>query len=358
MPSRNIPTRHRAASRVPVPLRRRAIATSVGSGHPLAGLHATLLVILLAVAPAVSAERAVSGQEPLCYHVSSYHAGFPWTDGIERGLREGLEGHCRVETFHLDTKRFLEPSQIRAAAQKAHRRMLEIEPDIVIASDDNAVRHFVEPRLLGTDMPVVFCGVNWTIEEYRLPDPNVTGMIEVWPLDALLKLGREMTLGGEHVAYLTADTLSARKDSERMRERVRALGGFRLDPVHVDSAASWRDAYRRLQGHSFILLGDIGALEGWDEGEMREFVRENARIPVLSANLYLMPYAVVGLTRIPEEQGEWAAASAVAILNGMSPSDIPLMTNRRWDRWINEPLLAHLGLTLKRSFLRGAKRVR
>ena len=69
-----------------------------------------------------------------------------------------------------------------------------------------------------------------------------------------------------------------------------------------------------------------------------------------------MSYATVGLTRVAEEQGEWAAASAVAILNGLSPSDIPLMTNRRWDKWVNEPFVERLGLTLERSFLRQAKR--
>ena len=325
---------------------------------PFAALSVALLAALAFAVPGISAERDVAGPEPLCYHVSSYHAGFAWSDGIERGLGEGLEGHCRVETFHLDTKRFLEPAQMRAAAEAAHRRMLEIEPDIVIVSDDNAVRHFVEPRLLGTDMPVVFCGVNWTVEEYRLPDPNVTGMIEVSPMDALLELGREITDGGERVVYLTVDTLSGLKDSERLRERAKALGGFRFESVHVDSAAAWRDAFERAQEHSFVLLGDGGALEGWDEAEMRAFVFENARVPILTSNLYQMSYATVGLTRVAEEQGEWAAASAVAILNGLSPSDIPLMTNRRWDKWVNEPFVERLGLTLERSFLRQAKRVR
>ena len=218
---------------------------------PFAALSVALLAALAFAVPGISAERDVAGPEPLCYHVSSYHAGFAWSDGIERGLGEGLEGHCRVETFHLDTKRFLEPAQMRAAAEAAHRRMLEIEPDIVIVSDDNAVRHFVEPRLLGTDMPVVFCGVNWTVEEYRLPDPNVTGMIEVSPMDALLELGREITDGGERVVYLTVDTLSG---AQGQRAVARAGEGARRFQVRIGARRQRRRLAGRLRARAGALL--------------------------------------------------------------------------------------------------------
>lgn len=48
-------------------------------------------------------------------------------------------------------------------------------------------------------------------------------------------------------------------------------------------------------------------------------------------NEWMMPYSVIGYTKIEEEHGEWAAASALAILGGLKASDIPLVTNRRWD---------------------------
>ncbi|MFT4730181.1 MAG: ABC-type uncharacterized transport system substrate-binding protein, partial [Granulosicoccus sp.] len=71
---------------------------------------------------------------------------------------------------------------------------------------------------------------------------------------------------------------------------------------------------------------------------------------------WMMPYAAIGFTKVAEEHGEWAAASAIAILNGVRTIDIPLVTNRRWDTWSNDALLVKLGIDLNQSSLIGAKK--
>ena len=40
-----------------------------------------------------------------CAYVSSYHKGYAWSDGIERGLRAELNGHCDIIQFDMDTMR-------------------------------------------------------------------------------------------------------------------------------------------------------------------------------------------------------------------------------------------------------------
>lgn len=89
----------------------------------------------------------------------------------------------------MDSKRRREPPEMAAAGAAAYARLSELAPDIVVVCDDNAARLLVEPCLIGGTMPVVFAGINWTIEEYRLPAPNVTGMVEVAPLRKLLETG-------------------------------------------------------------------------------------------------------------------------------------------------------------------------
>ena len=51
-----------------------------------------------------------------CLFVSSYHQGYAWSDGVERGLRPVLQGHCELKQFDMDAKRHKEPEEI---AQKA-----------------------------------------------------------------------------------------------------------------------------------------------------------------------------------------------------------------------------------------------
>ena len=331
------------------------------SSRKTLSLFAALLIALLPGGVAAATPDRTSdegGDTPICFYVSSYHVGLQWSDNIEAALRTALDGHCRIESFHMDTKRRRDPAYMVAAGKAAHARMLEVRPDVVIASDDNAARHFIEPWLLGTDMPVVFTGINWTIEEYNLPAPNVTGMIEVAPLEPLLQLGVKLSGGGRRALYFAGDTVSSHKDLHRLRLAGRKLG-MSIDSILVDSLVSWHDNWRRVQDqYDFIFVGHPGAFDGWDEESMRRFTLDNTRIPVLASATQAMPWAAVGLTRLPEELGEWAGASAVAILDGLPPSDIPLVTNRRWEAWINEPMVERIGLDIDKTFVRTAKRVR
>ena len=52
-----------------------------------------------------------------------------------------------------------------------------------------------------------------------------------------------------------------------------------------------------------------------------------------------MPYTMFGMTKVPEEQGEWAAKVAIEILHGTKPSDIPIIPNRNFDIIVNNSLL-------------------
>lgn len=53
----------------------------------------------------------------------------------------------------------------------------------------------------------------------------------------------------------------------------------------------------------------------------------------------MMPYSAIGMTKIPEEQGNWAAKSAIAILNGLAPSDIAIVPNQQFQLWTNQQII-------------------
>jgi hypothetical protein len=60
----------------------------------------------------------------------------------------------------------------------------------------------------------------------------------------------------------------------------------------------------------------------------------------------MMPYTMLALTKLPEEQGEWAAQVALAVIDGAPVSSIPIVVNRRWDIYINPRLLERGGFVL------------
>ena len=62
-------------------------------------------------------------------------------------------------------------------------------------------------------------------------------------------------------------------------------------------------------------------------------------IPSFTVYEWMMPYAMIGVTKDPEEQGEWSAKVATHVLDGMRVSDIPIVPNQRWNLWRNEGLI-------------------
>ena len=66
---------------------------------------------------------------------------------------------------------------------------------------------------------------------------------------------------------------------------------------------------------------------------------------------FMMPYAVFGLTQYSEEQGIIAAEKAKAILEGISPSDIPISRNQMSKAWINTGWADKIAFTPDKALL-------
>ena len=74
--------------------------------------------------------------------------------------------------FFMDTKINKAESFKKASALKAKNIIDKWQPDLVIASDDNAVKYLVEKYLNDIDMPVLFMGVNGSLKNYNLATNN------------------------------------------------------------------------------------------------------------------------------------------------------------------------------------------
>ena len=157
---------------------------------------------------------------PKCLFVSSYHKGYAWSDGVERGLRETLNGKCQIRQFDMDTKRKKTKEDKRAAALTAKQLIESWQPDVVITADDNAAKYLIQPYYRDTVLPFVFCGINWTVDEYGFPYSNVTGMVEVAPVRDMVDEARALVGGASKVLYVGADTATERKNADRIRKVV------------------------------------------------------------------------------------------------------------------------------------------
>ncbi|MFT5446431.1 MAG: ABC-type uncharacterized transport system substrate-binding protein [Gammaproteobacteria bacterium] len=314
-----------------------------------------LFVALVSLCSTLFAESVSAAR---CLFVSSYHQGYAWSDGIERGLRSVLDGRCELKQFDMDTKRHKSIENKQQAAESARRIIEAWRPDIVITADDNAAKYLIVEHYRGNKLPFVFSGVNWSAEEYGFPYSNVTGIVEVAPILPMLKAAID-TAGSGRAFYLGADTLTERKNLARFVAAAANLG-LGLDSRLVSSADDWIKAHADAQRtQAFLILGSFSGIDDWEEkkNQVVEAVKSSAVRLSVTNHDWMMPFAILGLTKVPEEQGIWSGQAALAILEGARPADIPIIANRRWDVWVNESLLTVSRLELPGTLLRKAKKM-
>jgi len=290
-----------------------------------------------------------------CLYVSSYHRGYAWSDGVEEGLRRVLTGHCEIRQIDMDTKRNKSVEFKQSAAFAVKREIETWQPDVVIVSDDNAAKYVVEQYYRDADTPFVFSGVNWTVKEYGFPYSNVTGIIEVAPLEAMLTHAIKYSDGKKKAIYLGADTLTEKKNLDRVARASKKLG-IELEGILVSNADEWKAQYRSAQNADFIVMGSYSGISDWNKSELAVFAVEYARRLTVTSHDWMMPFSTIGFTKIPQEQGEWAAQTAIEILKGKSPREIPIVANRDWDLWLNAAHLESTRIKLPRKFMRKAKK--
>jgi len=312
------------------------------------------LAALLTILPLASTAHAQTGATPpVCLYVSSYHAGYHWNDGIEAGLTKSLGKACELKRFYLDTLRNKAPEFAAAKGAEAKRLIDTTRPQVVIACDDPASKHLVMPYLKNAATPVVFCGVNWSVEPYGYPYQNVTGMIEVAPIKPLILEARNLQPKARQLAFLAANVPTQHKEVERL-QKVAAEEELTLSVKLVDSFEAWKKGFEQVQGADLVILGNPAGITGWDEAAAGSFIQKHTRRLTLSFGVAMSRHAVFAMTNTPEEQGEWSGELARLILTGQSPADLPITANRRWQMLANPELARRTGIRLPERILQRA----
>jgi ABC-type uncharacterized transport system substrate-binding protein len=291
-----------------------------------------------------------------CLFVSSYHRGYEHSDAIERGLRSVLDGKCEIRQFDMDAKRRPDEASVKQRALEAKEIIQTWRPDIVITADDEAAKYLVQPYYKDQTLPFVFCGLNWTAAEYGFPYRNATGMIEVAPIVPMMERARDAVPSFGRAFYIGNDTLVEVKNLKRFQDAAERLG-FKLDSKLVSSTDEWIETYARAQDYDVVIVGNSEGIKDWDAKKVHAAMLRATRKLSVTNHGWMMPYAILGVTKVSEEQGEWAAKTALRILDGMSPSQIPIIPNDQRDIWINAEILGASKVRLPDDLLRKGKKV-
>ncbi len=276
-------------------------------------------------------------------YVNSYHKGYAGSDPITQGIKAVVEKQAvDLKIIYMDTKRNPSEKFIKAAAIKAKAVIEELQPDVIIASDDNASKYLIMPYYKDADLPFVFCGVNWDASVYGFPYKNVTGMIEVALVPEILKHLKKYAKGNR-VGFIAGDRLSERKNLEYYIKRF----SINFDKIYLAKTFSeWKQSYLRLQDEvDMVMMTSHVGIPDWNDRQAQDFVESHTQIPVGTEHKWEMPFALVGVAKDFAEMGIWSAHAALKILDGVLPSKIPVTANKKGQLLFNVRIASRLGIT-------------
>ncbi len=274
------------------------------------------------------------------FYVNSYHQGYPPSDEVFAAIKHTFDSvkGIQLESFFLDSKRNPSPEKIQQNVALALEQIQKFKPDLIIASDDDAVKYLVVTHFKGKEIPVVFCGVNWSAEQYGLPAANVTGILEVLPLKENLQQIKLFNPEARKMLILSENSTSEQNNKILLDTLFRSAG-FEPEYELMNEFEDWKIEFIAAnQNFDLIYLPTNGSIKNWNKAEAVETVSQSIKVPVITCDDFMMPYCVFGMTKVAAEQGEWAAKTALEILGGKSIREIPITRNKKKKVWINPEL--------------------
>lgn len=314
---------------------------------------ALLLSLIISNTALAYTSNTPQTQHPTCVHIASYAQGYEWQDGIDLALAQQLSQACQLKTFYMNTKNILNTETLAQRGVDAKAFIEREQPNVVIVSDDDAVKYVLKPYYRDHPLPFVFCGLNNGGAMYDLPYSNATGMVEYSPVGQLLKLLFSLNPAHTHVAYLNTLGTTAEKDILAFHSIMKKLG----TPYSVFTAANqeqWRDMYQKIQNDphvDLVFLGNNATFKNWNHADNLAFTQHHSQKLSFAEHAWMMPYVSLGILKSPYEHGAWAAKTAKAILNGMPIERLPVVPNRDFQLWVNSQQLSVSKQSLPDSLL-------
>jgi ABC-type uncharacterized transport system substrate-binding protein len=227
---------------------------------------------------------------------------------------------------------------------------LRFRGDNCLDTHRNAAKYVITPYFKDKEIPFVFCGINWDASSYGFPCSNVTGMVEVSLIPSLLDAMGKFAKG-KRVGFLGKDNETDRKEAEMIEKKF----NVQLTSKFVNTFDEWKKEFTDLQSQAdMVVVINNAGIEGWDDAEAKKFTRQNTKVPTGTSHDHIAPFVLVGYTKLATEQGEWAAGTAVQILEGKSPKDIPVAANQKGQLFANLAIANGLGVNFPLETLKAA----
>jgi len=299
------------------------------------------------------AEKSIILEGKKIFYIDSYHESYEPGMAQRAAFSRGLNGKgAETKYFFMDTKNHPASAEMAEAGKKCMKEIKQYAPHLIIAADDPACKEVIAPYFAGGKIPVIFIGVNWSAKACSYPAPNVTGQIEVEFVSEMLAEIKKYAKGGR-ISLITADTLTDRKSVDHY---IKVMGMKFTETVFVKDFQAWIKAYKKSQKTSDALFfRNSTGIEGWEDSRAIELIIKETKVPSGTVSAHMPRFVLIGMTKDNSEFGEYAAETALKILNdNISPDSLPVTANARVGMKLNMNLAKKLGIVFKDELIEKA----
>jgi PAS domain S-box-containing protein len=305
-------------------------------GAPCAALvlwRALCLASLLALLPCGAGHAQPPPQDQRVLVLHSYHSGYEWADNIERGAAEALarlapDAHVFVE--YMDTLRIAPERAFPVLHDYYKAKYAQLPPQLVLASDDNAVDFLLRYRdELFPGAAVVFCGVGDPESKHLEQRRGYTGVVERTDLTATIDAALKLMPGMRKLAVITGATENGETGKKlflkTMPRYANRLGAIELCGLPFAEVAAQLTTLSPDTGILYLgLLRDPNG-ETMTTDESLAFIRRATAQPVFCPWDFVVGHGAVGGVVVSgERQGRLMAEMGARILRGVPVESIPI----------------------------------
>ncbi|MCX8031535.1 MAG: PAS domain S-box protein [Thermodesulfovibrionales bacterium] len=268
----------------------------------------------------------------------SYHIGYPWSDGIQKGLSEQLNkvSNLDIYTEYMDL--------IRNKNEESYLEKLEslfikkytsknFKFDVIISVDDDAFFFLLSRRdRFFKDTPIVFCGVNDFKKDYLQGYKNITGINETKSIKETVQLAISLGKNASKLGVIGGSRLAEERNLNAFREAISKMK-INLKIVYL-TGLEFEDLISELKAFGpndlLLYLSYLQTPSGkhFESDEIIKIISEKTDAKIFAVNDHLIKFNVIGGKVVYSFlQGSYAAKMAIEILNGKKADQIPIMMN-------------------------------
>ncbi|MZP30713.1 ATP-binding protein [Heliobacterium undosum] len=289
-----------------------------------------------ALIPTAEADHTESAPRKHVLIINSYHKGFVWTEDVVRGIESVLKPlelklNLELYTEYMDTKRYNGQGYEESMYRYLQEKYRQDHFDLIIASDDDAMNFLQKyQQRLFSNVPVVFCGVNYYQEE-KFNRQRVTGVVEVNDIRRNVEIARKLQPGLKKILFLNDQTFTGSSQVKVLQEALAPFG----DAIQYEVFDDWDLSELRAKLENldkdtmvFLLIAYYRDKSGatYTNDQYIRVVKEYCKQPVYGIwDFYLGNGIVGGMLTSGFTQGEAAAQLALRVLQGEKPETIPVV---------------------------------